>query len=235
MFVPLSQIDEFLKATSFGLYGSNLIEGNFEKELTHLMEGLKKMREETRHILLNKDIPIALITGGGPGVMEVGNRVARAVKVLSCANVVDFRSRAHGVVNEQKQNPYIDAKMTYRLDRLVERQAEFNLDFPIFLAGGIGTDFEFGLEEVRRKVGAIDSATPILLFGTPDYWRQKLTSRFQVNLATGTISGSEWVSNCFYCVQTATQGLKVYYQFFNGLLPIGKQGPVYKEGFCIVS
>ncbi|HSX03248.1 MAG TPA: hypothetical protein VLG76_00805 [Rhabdochlamydiaceae bacterium] len=235
MFVPLAYVGDFIKATSFGLYGSNLIEGNFEKELTHLMEGLKKMREETSHYLLNKDTPIALITGGGPGVMEVGNRVARAVKVLSCANVIDFRSRAGGVVNEQKQNPYIDAKMTYRLDRLVERQAEFNLDFPIFLAGGIGTDFEYSLEEVRRKVGVVSMATPVLLFGSPDYWRQKVTSRFQVNLASGTISGSEWVSNCFYCVQTASQGLKVYHQFFTGRLKIGKQGPVYKEGFCVVN
>ncbi len=231
LFVPLPQINEFLKSTSFGIYGSNLIEGNFEKELTQLMEGLKKMREESQHPLFNKDTPIALITGGGPGVMEVGNRVARAVKVLSCANVIDFRSRAGGVVNEQKQNPYIDAKMTYRLDRLVERQAEFNLDFPIFLAGGIGTDFEYTLEEVRRKVGT-SPPTPVLLFGSSDYWRKKISSRFQVNLASGTISGSEWVSNCFYAVQTASQGLKVYHQFFNGTLRIGKNGPIYKEGFC---
>lgn len=230
MFVPIPYVNEFLKATSFGIYGSNLIEGNFEKELAHLLEGIKKMRDELRHPLLNKDTPIALITGGGPGVMELGNRVARAVKVLSCANVVDFRSRGNGVVNEQKQNPYIDAKMTYRLDKLVERQAEFNLDFPIFLAGGIGTDFEFSLEEIRRKVG-ISAPTPVLLFGTPDYWRQKITTRFQINLASGTISGSEWTSNCFYCIQTASQGLKIYHQFFTGMLPIGKQGPVYKEGF----
>lgn len=233
MFVPIPYVNEFLRAASFGVYGSNLLEGNFEKELSLLLDGLKKMREETRHALFNKETPIALITGGGPGVMEVGNRVARNAKILSCANIVDFRSKRNGVVNEQKENPYIDAKMTYRLDKLVERQAEFNLDFPIFLSGGIGTDFEFSLEEVRRKVG-ISAPTPVLLFGTADYWRQKITTRFQVNLASGTISGSEWTSNCFYCVQTASQGLKVYQQFFTGNLPIGKNGPVYKEGFAAV-
>jgi len=233
LFVPIPQIDEFLKSTSFGIYGSNLMEGDFEKELTHLMEGLKKLRSGSSHPLFNKNSPIALITGGGPGVMEVGNRVARAVKILSCANVIDFRSRAGGVVNEQKQNPYIDAKMTYRLDRLVERQAEFNLDFPIFLAGGIGTDFEYALEEVRRKVG-VSPPTPVLLFGPHDYWKAKITSRFQKNLSSGTIAHSEWVSNCFYCVQTAQQSLKVYQQFFDGTLPIGKQGPVYKDGFCTI-
>src|SRR6202051_4653623 len=102
--------------------------------------------------------------------------------------------------------------MTYRIDKLVERQAEFNLDFPIFLAGGIGTDFEYCLEEVRRKVGST-IASPIILFGTTDYWRKKITARFRCNLETGTIKGSEWISNCFYCIQHAEQGLKVYREY----------------------
>ncbi len=233
MFVPLNHVDDFLKATSFGVYGSNLLEGHFEEQLTKLLEGIKQMRDSVQHPLLNKHTPLALVTGGGPGVMEVGNRVAKSVNILSCANIVDFRSSSR-VINEQKQNQYIDAKMTYRLDKLVERQAEFNLDFPIFLMGGIGTDFEYSLEEVRRKFSP-SVATPVLLFGPPDYWRKKITSRFQCNLANGTISGSEWVSNCFYCVQTASQGLKVYYEFFSGKLPIGNQAPIHKEGFVVVT
>ena len=120
--------------------------------------------------------------------------------------------------------------MTYRLDRLVERQAEFHLDFPIFLMGGIGTDFEYCLEEVRRKVGG-GTVTPVLLFGPKNYWQEKITSRFQNNLRYGTIAGSEWVSNCFYCVQTAADGLKVYKKFFNGALQIGPSAPAIKEGF----
>jgi hypothetical protein len=63
---------------------------------------------------------------------------------------------------------------------------------------------------------------------------KKITSRFQTNLASGTISGSEWVSNCFYCIQTATQGLKIYQHYFNGTLAIGKHAPIHKEGFVIV-
>ncbi len=233
MFVPIPQIDTFSKMTAFGIYGSNLMEGNFEEELTKLLQGILDMRFEMNHLLLNKDTPIGLVTGGGPGVMELGNRVAKNLHILSCANIVDFRHKKNVVVNEQRQNPYIEAKMTYRLDRLVERQAEFNLDFPIFLTGGIGTDFEYTLEEVRRKVGSTAN-NPVLLFGEPSYWRKKITSRFQCNLESGTIAGSEWVSNCFYCVQNASQGLEVYRQFFSGTLPIGKNGPVYKDGFVII-
>lgn len=232
LFVPLNLVDTFLKSTVFGIYGSTLVSGSFEHELRVLMEGILAMRQEMNHPLLHPNTPLALVTGGGPGAMEVGNHVARELHILSCANIVDFRHKV-GILEEQKQNPYIDAKMTYRLDKLVERQAEFNLDFPIFLMGGIGTDFEFSLEEVRRKVGAA-APYPILLFGENSYWEPKITPRFKCNIASGTIRGSEWLSNCFYCIQTAKQGLHVYREFFKGTLPIGKDGPIYEEGFVKV-
>jgi predicted Rossmann-fold nucleotide-binding protein len=224
LFVPLHLVETFRKSTVFGVYGSNLIEGNFEQELKVLMQGVLKLMPHT---------PIALLTGGGPGAMEVGNRVAKSLGILSCANILDFRLHDRSVVNEQKPNPYIDAKMTYRLDRLVERQAEFSLDFPIFLPGGMGMDFEYALEEVRRKTGSAPP-TPCLLFGEPEYWRRKVGPRFRLNEETGTIKGSEWVSNCFYCIQTGEQGLKILKQFLEGTLPIGKEGPVYPDGLKTV-
>lgn len=234
MFVPVDKINTYLQSTLFGLYGSNLIQGSCEQEIQEIFEGLIYLKDHFNHPDLNPDSPIALVTGGGPGVMELGNRVAQNLGILSCANIVDFRPKKDSViVNEQIQNPHIEAKMTYRLDKLVERQAEFNLDFPIFLQGGIGTDFEFNLEEVRRKTGAC-RPTPVLLFGNPKYWEAKITPRFQCNLASGTIKGSEWVSNCFYCVQTAKEALAVYRSYFEQKLQIGVNGPIYKQGFVNV-
>lgn len=234
MFVPPHLIPNFLKSTVFGIYGSNLMGDLFEETLICLFKGILKMKEKMTNPLLNKNTPLTLITGGGPGAMEVGNRVAKSLNILSCANIADFRSKDGSIVNEQIQNPYVEAKMTYRLDKLVERQAEFHLDFPIFLKGGIGTDFEYSLEEVRRKVGSA-LPNPILLFGEVKYWKQKISTRYLCNLESGTIAGSEWISNCFFCVQTAEQGLSVYQKFFEGSLPIGKSGPSHKEGFVIVS
>merc|ERR1719253_595649 len=112
------------------------------------------MRDEMDHPLCHPNKPLALVTGGGPGAMEIGNRVAQECGVLSCGCVCDFRPKGgRGFINEQKRNPHVEAFMTYRLEKLVERQSEFNLDIPIFLTGGIGTDFELALEVVRRKVG----------------------------------------------------------------------------------
>ncbi len=230
LFVPLPLVEMFRKATFLGVYGSNLQEGNFEGELRALLSGLLAMRDAMEHPLLCRGTPLALVTGGGPGAMEVGNRVAKELGILSCANIVDFRASDGSIVNEQRENPYIDAKMTYRLDQLVERQAEFYLDLPIFLPGGIGMDFEYCLEEVRRKTGS-SPANPILLFGSVEYWQRKVSSRFRLNHETGTIVGSEWISNCFYVIQTAAQGLEIYRKFFENKLPIGKGGPIYPEGF----
>lgn len=234
MFVPLKKVDMFKRASFFGIYGSNLIEGDFENELKPLLQGVRDLRDHVDHPLLTKTTPLALVTGGGPGAMEMGNRIAKELDILSCANIVDFQGKKDRVINEQKQNPYVEAKMTYRLDQLVERQAEFYLDFPIFVMGGIGTDFEFALEELRHKVGSRQFA-PILLFGPPDYWREKITQRYQCNIKAGTIKGSEWVSNSFFCIQTAKQGLRVYEDYFTGKLNIGRDGPVYEDGFVIVS
>jgi len=233
MFVPIENVTSFLKATVFGIYGSNLMEGNFEEELLTLFNGIIEMKDIMDHSMLNSESSLALVTGGGPGAMEVGNRVAKKLGILSCANIVDFRKGDGTVVNEQNQNPHIDAKMTYRLEKLVERQAEFHLHFPIFLPGGIGTDFEFALEEVRRKVG-IGSPTPVMLFGPKEYWNDKITHAFRCNMKSGTIAGSEWISNCFYCINNAMQGLDIYRQYFQETLAIGPDAPISDEGFITV-
>ncbi|KNH06178.1 Transporter [Perkinsela sp. CCAP 1560/4] len=226
MFVPLGRKEEYLHAVYVGIYGSNLIEGDFESDLTLLLDGMRNLLKPDK-----KDL--CVVTGGGPGIMELGNRVANKLGILSCGLFVDFgsgSSKPGVVINEQKKNPYVDAWMTYRLEKLVERQSDFNLDFPIFCVGGVGTDFEFALEEVRRKVGTTPP-NPILLFGSKEHWKNKLTARWQENVRSGVVKGSEWLSNVCYVVSSGKQALEVYKKFFNNELAIGNKHPWNTDGF----
>lgn len=236
-FVPLERRHEYLKATFFGVYGSNLVAGDFEAELMTLLSGILHIKKTCQHPLLNEARPLALVTGGGPGAMEVGNRVAKSLGILSCGLIVDFGSVAAkpgATINEQKQNPYVEAHFTYRADKLVERQSDFNLDFPIFLTGGIGTDFEYALEEVRRKV-ATTPPYPVILFGTTEHWESKISGRYKANLQSGTIKGSEWMCTIPWVVSTGAEALEVYRHFFEGRLPCGPNHPTNDRGFMVAS
>ena len=57
MFVPLDKVETFLKSTMFGIYGSNLIQGDFGAILKELLEGILKMRKDMHHPLL-RQIPL---------------------------------------------------------------------------------------------------------------------------------------------------------------------------------
>lgn len=233
MMVPMERRHEFLHATMFGVYGSNLVAGDFEAELQYVLNGVLQLRKQNPHPLLNMQQSLALVTGGGPGAMEVGNRVAKSLGILSCGMFVDFGSLASkpgATINEQKKNPYVEAFMTYRPHKLVERQSDFNLDFPIFLTGGIGTDFEYALEEVRRKVGTA-KIHPMILFGTVEHWGAKITHRYRENARCGTIRGSEWISTVPWVVTNGKEALEVLSRFFKGTLPIGPGCPTNDLGF----
>lgn len=233
MFVPIDRVEDFKKAVFFGIYGSSLKEFPLREPLLELFKGLLSMKNEIDHEQLNPDVSIALVTGGGPGVMLVGNEIASELNILSCGHAVDF-SIPHAIQgHKEEMNPYVQAKMTYRLEQLVVRQSEFKLDFPIFCQGGVGTDFELALERLRTQVGN-KHPSPTILFGSPDYWREKITHQFKINQSMGMIRGSEWISNTFFCVQTAKDALSIYYKFFTNRLPIGKDHPPAEDGFVTV-
>lgn len=233
MFVPIHKVEDFKKAIFFGVYGSKLMDTESKEELKELFAGLLEMQKGLDHPMMNPDISIVITTGGGPGVMATGNKIANDLGILSCGHAVDFTKPHEQIELIEEVNPYIQAKMTYRLEHIIIRQAEFSLDFPIVFTGGMGTDFELLLELLRIQVG-MRAAAPILLFGSPDYWKQKITPKYLLNRKTGTIHGSEWVSNCVFCVQNSHQALSLYYKYFTNRLQLGKDYPPTDEGFVIL-
>ena len=234
MFVPVHKERDFKNATFFGIYGSRLTESDYKEEFKLLFKGLMQMQKELNHDKLNPETAIAVSTGGGPGVMSMGNQIASELDLLSCGHAVGFTKPHEMDEIEELINPYIQAKMTYRLEQLIIRQSEFGLDFPIFCQGGVGTDFEHALELLRTQVGNRPPA-PVLLFGPPEYWKSKITSVYKTNREIGTIRGSEWVSNVFFCVQNHKQALAIYYKYFTNRLEVGPDHPPADDGFVIIT
>src|SRR5688572_23566095 len=103
----------------------------------------------------------AVITGGGPGIMEAANRGAQQAGALSigCNIQLPF---------EQELNPYVDRAMTFRYffvrKTMFIKYSEAFITFP----GGFGTlDELFGALTLIQTKKISDF--PVILFGT-EYW-----------------------------------------------------------------
>jgi uncharacterized protein (TIGR00730 family) len=121
----------------------------------------------------------AVVTGGGPGVMEAANRGARDGGGLS----VGFNIR---LAHEQAGNPYVDVSLTfkhfYARKTMFVKAAEGFVVFP----GGFGTLDELFEALTLIQVGKIDHF-PLVLFDS-DYWGEMLDWATSELLAGGMIS-----------------------------------------------
>jgi len=104
----------------------------------------------------------AIITGGGPGIMEAANRGAREAKGLSVGCNIELP-------REQGTNPYVDLSVNFRYfycrKTMFMKYAEGFVLFP----GGFGT-----LDELFNALTLIQTGKvrhfPVVMFGT-SYWQ----------------------------------------------------------------
>jgi predicted Rossmann-fold nucleotide-binding protein len=227
-FLPEERHDCYQSSALVGVYGS-AVTSDLEKEtLKYMLEGIRDIVKNTNKTNYNE---VTLVTGGGPGVMEAANKVAKSMGIASCGHVVDFK-HANGDTSEQSVNVYLDGIMTYRLDELINRQGNFKLDIALFFPGGIGTDTELMLELVNRKTSH-KVKTPIFMFGDESYWKMKLNAFYTANLSAGTLKGSEWISNSVYIVKNNKKALAILKDYYDGTLDIGPQKKYNEVGYYI--
>ena len=149
--------------------------------------------------------PIYVVTGGGPGIMEAGNRGAFDVGGKSIGlNIV--------LPHEQEPNPYITPELCFQFHYFALRKMHFVMRSIALVCfpGGFGT-----LDELFETMTLIQTGKsrhrPILLFGRA-FW-EKLVN-FQHLVDTGMISASDL--HLFHFVETAEEAwakLADYYGF----------------------
>ena len=122
-----------------------------------------KFAEEIAYLLAKSNY--AIITGGGPGIMEAGNKGARRAGGLSIGLNIQ-------IPTEQKANEYIDTLLDFhyffvRKVMFVKYAKAF-----VIMPGGYGT-----LDEFYEAINLIQTQRipkfPVVLFGS-DYWKDMI-------------------------------------------------------------
>ena len=157
----------------------------------------EKSRQYTR--------PIYVVTGGGPGIMEAGNRGAFESDGKSIGlNIV--------LPHEQAPNPYITPRLCFQFHYFGLRKMHFLMRSIglVCFPGGFGT-----LDEMFEVLTLIQTGKcrrrPVLLFGR-DFWTRLVN--FDLLVETGMISAADL--ELFQFVETADEAwsyLEAHYGF----------------------
>ncbi len=145
-----------------------------------------------------------VVTGGGPGVMEAGNRGAAEIGAPSIGlNIV--------LPHEQAPNRFVTPELCFNFHYFAVRKIHFLMRaravaiFP----GGFGTLDEFFETVTLIQTGRMDRM-PLILFGK-SFWDRAL--HLEVLEEEGTISPGD--SDLFSVVDTAEQGWDVVRRFYD--------------------
>ncbi len=138
--------------------------------------------------------PVVIATGGGPGIMEAGNRGAYEMGGKSVGlNIV--------LPREQVPNPYITPELCFRFHYFGLRKMHFLMRSIALVCfpGGFGT-----LDELFETLTLIQTGKsrrrPILLFGR-DFWTRLIN--IELLIETGMINADD--AQLFHYVETAEE------------------------------
>jgi len=155
-FVAPERIADFHKSMLFAFYGSNQkLSSRGATKLGELLEALIEFWGQR----------IGIVTGGGSGVMEQANTLARERGILSGANFLD--------ITDQSMTTDVDFCQVFQATCRHSRQKWFEIaSFPIFNVGGLGSLEELGITLCNMKLSILDPV-PVILFDTEgggDFW-----------------------------------------------------------------
>ena len=157
--------------------------------------------------------PIYVVTGGGPGIMEAGNRGAFEVGGKSIGlNIV--------LPHEQMPNPYITPELCFQFHYFALRKMHFLMRSIALVCfpGGFGT-----LDELFETMTLVQTGKsrkrPILLFGR-EFWQRLID--FDYLVQTGMISEGDL--GLFSFVETAEEAWDILAEHYGFDLPPTETG-----------
>jgi uncharacterized protein (TIGR00730 family) len=145
-----------------------------------------------------------VVTGGGPGVMEAGNRGATDMGAPSIGlNIV--------LPHEQAPNLYVTPDLSFNFHYFATRKIHFLLRAKVVAVfpGGFGTLDEFFETLTLIQTGRMEKV-PLLLFGR-DFWTKVIN--LEALAEAGTISPDD--PNLFTVVDTADEGWDIVRRFYD--------------------
>jgi Predicted Rossmann fold nucleotide-binding protein len=148
-----------------------------------------------------------VVTGGGPGVMEAGNRGAADMGAPSIGlNIV--------LPHEQAPNLYVTPDLSFNFHYFATRKIHFLIRAKVVAVfpGGFGTLDEFFETLTLIQTGRMEKV-PVLLFGK-HFWTKVIN--LEALAEAGTISPTD--PDLFSLVDSADEGWDIVRQFYN--LPI---------------
>ena len=190
------------------LFGGSRIPDPAHKERarTKTLAGLSKFYDEAREFarlvgrecLARDGKELVVVTGGGPGVMEAGNRGAEDVGAPSIGlNIV--------LPHEQAPNEFVTPDLCFNFHYFGIRKMHFLMRAAAVVAfpGGYGT-----LDELFETLTLIQTErmepVPVVLFGE-EFWRGIVN--WEVLADAGTISEEDL--DLFHFVETAEQAWEI--------------------------
>ncbi|MGB7431667.1 MAG: TIGR00730 family Rossman fold protein [Ahrensia sp.] len=176
---------------------------NLEANAKYYEEAREFARICGRYSLTTDGKEMVIVTGGGPGVMEAGNRGTHDVGARSIGlNIV--------LEHEQAPNPYVTPELCFNFHYFAIRKMHFLLRAKAITVfpGGFGTMDELFEALTLIQTGRMEKV-PFILFGKA-FWEGAINLEFLAE--QGTISPDD--PEMFKVVDTAQEAWDVIAQFY---------------------
>jgi uncharacterized protein (TIGR00730 family) len=169
----------------------------------------RKMTKDEPHYKVAQEIAFklskkgfAIITGGGPGIMEAANRGAKQAKGMSIGLNIQ-------IPTEQKPNPFINKLLQFRYFFCRKVMFVKYAQAYVILPGGFGTLDEFFEAITLIQTGRSESF-PVVLVGKK-YWQGLLKWLNSTVLKAGSIQANDL--KIFKLVDTSEEAVKIICDF----------------------